>query len=906
MMRHLTQLLVPAALLLLPFSTQAQLNTLYGFTQTAGTFTPITGGQVLAQTTFDDAVVQIDVPTFFFNGSYYSALQVSTNGFMTVGDAPATTNYLPISTTATYQGAISPFGTNLLNASSGTPEIRYQQVGNEIVVQWQDVKRATAGTERFSFQARIDAATGTIVFVYSAVTALNSVSVNQPQVGLRGPNTNTNQIKNRRVATGTETWLTSLAGTAAANTMRFTSTAPAKSPAGGETYTFAPTCLSPVATATTASECATNSFTVSVTVTSLGTGTAVNIASSTLGTHFSNVGLGTYVCGPFTLGTPVTITVAHSTNAGCTNTIGTFSPTPTCASVVNGDCIADPYITIPDFGCATGNDLQAVIPVSGYTANLGTAAGTTLLQYVEFIIGHTYRGDLRIRLTSPSGQTRDLLIQEPSPTADGSNFGSPGACPGLVLQLRDDAANPVSALPPSSPNATGAYRPEQPLSGFTGSPNGNWVLRICDNSVEDIGTLQYIRLRFRKLDCAGVPDGTAQPGTACNDNNICTSGDAYNANCVCTGTIGTDSDGDGTCNLLDGCPNDPNKIAPGTCGCGNPDPGTACNDGNACTINDVIQANCSCAGSFQDTDGDGTCNANDGCPNDPNKIAPGTCGCGNPDPGSACNDGNPNTVNDVIQANCTCAGSASTNLLVAVKVLLEGPYAAGTGLMNDNLRSAGLVPLSEPYAGLGFTIVGSGGEVTTAPVLSVTGNDAIVDWVFVQLRSSANSSTVLATRSGLLQRDGDIVDVDGTSALKFRNLAAGSYYVSVRHRNHLGVMTLNTVALSTTATTIDFRALASANYGTNAQKSLADFKVMWAGNVVRNGLLSYTGASNDRDPILVRVGSTTPNNVATGYYVEDVNMTGTVSYTGASNDRDPILVNVGSTTPNNTRVEQLP
>ena len=83
-------------------------------------------------------------------------------------------------------------------------------------------------------------------------------------------------------------------------------------------------------------------------------------------------------------------------------------------------------------------------------------------------------------------------------------------------------------------------------------------------------------------------------------------------------------------------------------------------------------------------------------------------------------------------------------IFVSVKVLLEGPYAAGTGLMNDNLRSAGLVPLSEPYAGLGFTIVGSGGEVTTAPVLSVTGNDAIVDWVFVQLRSSANSSTVLA------------------------------------------------------------------------------------------------------------------------------------------------------------------
>jgi hypothetical protein len=37
-----------------------------------------------------------------------------------------------------------------------------------------------------------------------------------------------------------------------------------------------------------------------------------------------------------------------------------------------------------------------------------------------------------------------------------------------------------------------------------------------------------------------------------------------------------------------------------------------------------------------------------------------------------------------------------------------------------------------------------------------------------------------------------------------------------------------------------------------------------------------------------------------------VNLSGQVKYTGTANDRDPILVNVGSTTPNNTRVRQLP
>ena len=55
------------------------------------------------------------------------------------------------------------------------------------------------------------------------------------------------------------------------------------------------------------------------------------------------------------------------------------------------------------------------------------------------------------------------------------------------------------------------------------------------------------------------------------------------------------------------------------------------------------------------------------------------------------------------------------------------------------------------------------------------------------------------------------------------------------------------------------------------------------------------------------MGSSAPNNVVTGTYSgRDVNLNGEVKYTGGGNDRDPILVNVGSTTPNNIRVEQLP
>jgi len=69
----------------------------------------------------------------------------------------------------------------------------------------------------------------------------------------------------------------------------------------------------------------------------------------------------------------------------------------------------------------------------------------------------------------------------------------------------------------------------------------------------------------------------------------------------------------------------------------------------------------------------------------------------------------------------------------------------------------------------------------------------------------------------------------------------------------------------------------------------------------------YSGTGNDRDPILLAVGSTTPNNTVTNTYDRrDTNLDGVIKYTGSANDRDIILTNVGSTTPNNTRTQQLP
>ncbi len=244
---------------------------------------------------------------------------------------------------------------------------------------------------------------------------------------------------------------------------------------------------------------------------------------------------------------------------------------------------------------------------------------------------------------------------------------------------------------------------------------------------------------------------------------------------------------------------------------------------------------------------------------------------------------------------------------VRARAMLEGPFNTGNSMMNATLRANGLVPLNEPYSGSGYVhINGGGGENTTNAVLSVTGTSAIVDWVVVELRNKNNSSQVLATRSALIQRDGDIVDVDGISDVAF-DVAPDNYFIAVHHRNHLGIMTFAAIPLASTAALLDLSAGTVPLFGgSTSTKPLAGKFVMYAGDINGNGTISYVGQDNDRDLILVRVGGSIPTSTISGYYPEDVNMDGLVRYTGSTNDRDSILINIGGSVPTNIRTGTLP
>ena len=252
---------------------------------------------------------------------------------------------------------------------------------------------------------------------------------------------------------------------------------------------------------------------------------------------------------------------------------------------------------------------------------------------------------------------------------------------------------------------------------------------------------------------------------------------------------------------------------------------------------------------------------------------------------------------------------SSTTLAPSLRIraILEGPYVPTTGLMKDQLRTAELLPISEPYTALGYGHEGSGFEQVQSNTFHASGSDGIVDWVMVELRDPLDPTLVLKTSTALLQRDGDVVDIDGVSPL-VNWPQADSYLIALRHRNHLGIMTAQSYLLGTGGTNIDFTNSVSV-FGTGARKSVAGTfpaEVLWAGDVNFDGAIKYTGELNDRDPILTAIGGVVPTNSVFAYSSEDVNLDGIVKYTGGLNDRDLILENIGGVVPTNSRVEQMP
>lgn len=201
-------------------------------------------------------------------------------------------------------------------------------------------------------------------------------------------------------------------------------------------------------------------------------------------------------------------------------------------------------------------------------------------------------------------------------------------------------------------------------------------------------------------------------------------------------------------------------------------------------------------------------------------------------------------------------------------------------------------------------------------VFAVTGEDAIVDWVFLELRDNSDYTNVIATRSALVQRDGDIVDLDGTSKVFFPDVVADSYFLVVKHRNHLGVMTKYPRTPEDLAALIDFSDLDAEvfdfsntnnefNYSGMAQNNMivegTEINALWAGDTNADGRITYLGDNNDLTVIHQEVAGfdldLNPDykldfELSVGYLQGDIDMNGKTKFDNPTDDRNMLLVQV--------------
>lgn len=202
-------------------------------------------------------------------------------------------------------------------------------------------------------------------------------------------------------------------------------------------------------------------------------------------------------------------------------------------------------------------------------------------------------------------------------------------------------------------------------------------------------------------------------------------------------------------------------------------------------------------------------------------------------------------------------------ILVSPKVFLQGPYDTTSDLMKDDLRVVGVIPTTSPYAD---------GLTANASVFTATGGDAIVDWVYVELRDKTDIAAIIASTSAFVQRDGDVVGIDGTSPVEF-TVGSDSYYVSISHRNHLDIATDAVVSLNSASTTAVDMTLVNNLRGTTNAVKLLEIGVygMFSGDVNNDGSVLTTDYNQT-------IGSLN----SSGYLLHDADMNGTVLTTDLS------------------------
>jgi hypothetical protein len=160
-----------------------------------------------------------------------------------------------------------------------------------------------------------------------------------------------------------------------------------------------------------------------------------------------------------------------------------------------------------------------------------------------------------------------------------------------------------------------------------------------------------------------------------------------------------------------------------------------------------------------------------------------------------------------------------------LKAILEGCFDTIGGRMKTTLNQRGLLPGQTPIGQFAVaTAAGHPYKVSPWSFMDTTGNSirtyaaTVVDWVLVSLRTDQISvASEVYKAAGWLHSDGTITFINPCLSLD----PTKQYYVMVEHRNHMGVLSSNSVAVVNGKLTFDFTAqngYVRGNPPTTAQK----------------------------------------------------------------------------------------
>ncbi len=179
---------------------------------------------------------------------------------------------------------------------------------------------------------------------------------------------------------------------------------------------------------------------------------------------------------------------------------------------------------------------------------------------------------------------------------------------------------------------------------------------------------------------------------------------------------------------------------------------------------------------------------------------------------------------------------------VNVSLWLEGTYQASSGVMTNRLHQLNLLPSGQPFNTAPWNYNGTEGQGWS---ISDYPSDA-VDWVLVEFRSGLLPSNVVATRAGVLRKDGTVLFPQEMELTDFP--PNSSVYVVVYHRNHLPTMSPTSIPVTSSGLSIDFRRMngyTGTSLGSGQKELSSGLWALYAGNSENAGSgYEITGSDN--------------------------------------------------------------